>query len=118
MPRATNNVAAHRRHKKYLKRAKGNYGARRRLYRTARETVQKGLQYAYRDRRAKKRDFRRLWIVRINAAAREFGLSYSRFIDGLNKAEIEVDRKVLADLAVHDKDAFGALAEKAKASLD
>ena len=82
------------------------------------ETVEKGLQYAYRDRRNRKREFRSLWIVRINAAAREFGLSYSRFIDGLNKAEIEVDRKVLADLAVFDKSAFSALAEQARTSLE
>jgi len=110
-------VTARARHKKVLREAKGYYGARRKVFRVANQAVIKAGQYAYRDRRARKRDFRRLWIVRINAAAREFGLSYSRLMDGLNKAEIEVDRKVLADLAVHDKDAFGALAEKAKASL-
>jgi large subunit ribosomal protein L20 len=91
--------------------------ARRKVYRVAKQAVIKAGQYAYRDRRQRKRQFRSLWIVRINAAAREFGLSYSRFIDGLNRAEIEVDRKVLADLAVHDLAAFGVLAEKAKASL-
>ena len=100
-----------------LKEAKGYYGARRKVYRVAKQAVTKAAQYSYRDRRQRKRQFRRLWIVRINAAAREFGLSYSRFMDGLNKAEIEIDRKVLADLAVHDRAAFGALAEKAKASL-
>jgi len=101
-----------------LKQAKGYYGARRKVYRVAKQAVIKAGQYSYRDRRARKRQFRRLWIVRINAAAREFGLSYSRFMDGLNKADIEIDRKVLADLAVHDLPAFGALAEKAKASLN
>ena len=117
MPRVKRGVVAHRRHKKILKQAKGYYGARSRVFRVAKQAVTKAGQYSYRDRRQRKRQFRQLWIVRINAAAREFGLSYSRFIDGLNKAEIEVDRKVLADLAVHDKAAFGALAEKAKASL-
>ncbi len=117
MPRVKRGVVAHRRHKKVLKQAKGYYGARSRVFRVAKQAVTKAGQYSYRDRRQRKRQFRSLWIVRINAAAREFGLSYSRFIDGLNKAEIEIDRKVLADLAVHDKAAFGALAEKAKASL-
>jgi len=117
MSRVKRGVTARARHKKVLREAKGYYGARRKVFRVANQAVIKAGQYAYRDRRARKRDFRRLWIVRINAAAREFGLSYSRLMDGLNKAEIEVDRKVLADLAVHDKDAFGALAEKAKASL-
>jgi large subunit ribosomal protein L20 len=116
MPRATNNVAAHKRHKKYLKRAKGNYGARGRLYRTARETVQKGLQYAYRDRRAKKRVFRRLWIVRINAAVQEAGMRYNRFMEGLKKAGIELDRKTLADLAVRDEKAFADLVKIAQES--
>ena len=115
MPRATNNVAANRRHKKVLKAAKGNFGGRSKLYRTAKETVQKGKAYAYRDRRNRKRDFRRLWIVRINAAARIGGLSYSRFIDGLNKAGITLDRKVLADLAVRDAAAFQQLVETVKA---
>jgi large subunit ribosomal protein L20 len=117
MARVKRGVQARARHKKVLKEAKGYYGARRKVYRVAKQAVTKAGQYSYRDRRQRKRQFRQLWIVRINAAARECGLSYSRFIDGLNKAEIEVDRKVLADLAVHDKAAFGALAEKAKASL-
>lgn len=117
MTRVKRGVTAHARHKKVLDKAKGYYGARSRTYRTANQAVTKAGQYAYRDRRQRKRQFRRLWITRINAAAREFGLSYSRLIDGLKRAEIEVDRKVLADLAVHDKTAFGALAEKAKASL-
>jgi large subunit ribosomal protein L20 len=117
MSRVKRGVTARARHKKVLKEAKGYYGARRKVYRVAKQAVIKAGQYSYRDRRAKKREFRALWIVRINAAARSFGLSYSRFMDGLNKAEIEVDRKVLADLAVHDIAAFGALAEKAKASL-
>lgn len=114
MPRAKNNVAAHRRHKKVLRQAKGNYGGRSRLYRTARETVQKGLAYAYRDRRNKKRDFRRLWIIRINAAARLNGLSYSAFIDGLKKAGVSLNRKMLADIAVRDSKAFAELAETAR----
>jgi large subunit ribosomal protein L20 len=117
MARVKRGVVAKARHKKVLKQAKGYYGARRKVYRVAKQAVIKAGQYAYRDRRNRKRQFRRLWIVRINAAARQFGLSYSRFMDGLNKAGIEVDRKVLADLAVHDIAAFGALAEKAKANL-
>jgi len=117
MARVKRGVSAHARHKKVLKEAKGYYGARRKVYRVAKQAVIKAGQYSYRDRRQRKRQFRRLWIVRINAAARAFGLSYSRFMDGLNKAEVEVDRKVLADLAVHDLAAFGALAEKAKANL-
>jgi large subunit ribosomal protein L20 len=117
MARVKRGVTARARHKKVLDEAKGYYGARRKVYRVAKQAVIKAGQYAYRDRRQRKRQFRSLWIVRINAAAREFGLSYSRFMDGLNRAEIEVDRKVLADLAVHDLAAFGALAEKAKASL-
>jgi large subunit ribosomal protein L20 len=117
MARVKRGVTARARHKKVLDEAKGYYGARRKVYRVAKQAVIKAGQYAYRDRRQRKRQFRSLWIVRINAAAREFGLSYSRFMDGLNRAEIEVDRKVLADLAVHDLAAFGVLAEKAKASL-
>ncbi len=117
MARVKRSVVARARHKKVLKQAKGYYGARRKVFRVAKQAVIKAEQYAYRDRRARKRQFRRLWIVRINAAARQFDLSYSRLIDGLNKANIEVDRKVLADLAVHDIAAFGVLAEKAKASL-
>jgi large subunit ribosomal protein L20 len=114
MPRATNNPAAKRRHKKVLKAAKGNYGGRSKLYRTAIETVHKGLAYAYRDRRAKKRDFRKLWIIRINAAVRLYGLSYSRFVDGLNKAGIKLDRKVLADMAARDSQSFKKIVETVK----
>ncbi len=114
MPRVKRGVTARARHKKVLKQAKGYYGARSRVYRVAKQAVIKAGQYAYRDRRQRKRQFRALWIVRINAAAREFGLSYSRFIDGLKKASVEVDRKVLADLAVRDKEAFGELAKIAK----
>ncbi|HKX56300.1 MAG TPA: 50S ribosomal protein L20 [Xanthomonadales bacterium] len=117
MARVKRGVQAHARHKKVLDEAKGYYGMRRKIYRVAKQAVIKAGQYAYRDRRQRKRQFRSLWIVRINAAARQYGLSYSRLIDGLNKAEVEVDRKVLADLAVHDLAAFGVLAEKAKASL-
>jgi large subunit ribosomal protein L20 len=101
-----------------MDKAKGYYGARRKVYRVAKQAVIKAGQYAYRDRRQRKRQFRALWIARINAAARENGLSYSRFIAGLNKANIDVDRKVLSDLAVFDKAAFSALAEKAKGSLE
>lgn len=117
MARVKRGVQARARHKKVLKAAKGYYGARSRVFRVAKQAVIKAAQYAYRDRRQKKRQFRALWIARINAAAREFGLSYSRFINGLKKASIVVDRRVLADLAVFDKAAFGALADKAKASL-
>ena len=117
MARVKRGVVAKARHKKVLKQAKGYYGARRKVFRVAKQAVIKAGQYSYRDRRTRKRQFRRLWIVRINAAARLHDLSYSRFMDGLNKADIEIDRKVLADLAVHDIAAFGVLAEKAKASL-
>ncbi len=117
MARVKRGVTAHARHKKVLDKAKGYYGARSRNFKTANQAVIKAGQYAYRDRRQRKRQFRRLWIARINAAAREFGLSYSRMINGLKAAEVEVDRKVLADLAVRDKAAFGALADKAKANL-
>jgi large subunit ribosomal protein L20 len=117
MARVKRGVQAHAKHKKVLKAAKGYYGARSKVYRIAKQAVIKAGQYAYRDRRAKKRDFRALWIVRINAGARLCGLSYSRLMDGLNMAGVEVDRKMLADLAVHDMVAFGALAEKAKAAL-
>ncbi|NLI15045.1 MAG: 50S ribosomal protein L20 [candidate division Zixibacteria bacterium] len=116
MPRATNNVAAKARHKKYLKAAKGNYGGRRKLYRTARETVNKGMAYAYRDRRNKKREFRRLWIIRINAAARLYGLTYSRLMDGLKKLNVNLDRKILADIAARDSETFKQIAEAVKAS--
>lgn len=118
MPRVKRGVQAHARHKKVMDKAKGYYGARRKVYRVAKQAVIKAGQYAYRDRRQRKRQFRALWIARINAAARENGLSYSRFIAGLNKAEIAIDRKVLSDLAVFDKAAFSALAEKAKAGLE
>lgn len=117
MARVKRGVQARARHRKVLGEAKGYYGARRKVFRVAKQAVIKAGQYSYRDRRQRKRQFRSLWIVRINAAAREFGLSYSRFIDGLNRAQVEIDRKVLADLAVNDRAAFGALAEKAKASL-
>ena len=117
MARVKRSVVARARHKKVLKQAKGYYGARSKVYRVAKQAVIKAGQYSYRDRRNRKRMFRRLWIIRINAAARQFGMSYSRFMDGLNKADIEVDRKVLADLAVHDIAAFGVLTEKSKASL-
>tara|TARA_R110000868_G_scaffold84822_6_gene238996 strand:- start:70769 stop:71125 length:357 start_codon:yes stop_codon:yes gene_type:complete len=117
MARVKRGVQARRRHKKILKQAKGYYGARSRVFRVAKQAVIKAGQYAYRDRRQKKRQFRQLWIIRINAAARECGLSYSRFMNGLKIAKIEVDRKVLADLAMHDKAAFGKIAEQAKASL-
>ena len=117
MPRVKRGVTAKARHKKILKQAKGYYGARSRVYRVAKQAVIKAGQYAYRDRRQKKRQFRALWITRINAQARECGLSYSRLIDGLKKANIELDRKVLADIAVRDKDAFAAIAEQAKTAL-
>src|ERR1700743_1671638 len=117
MPRGKRGVTAKARHKKILKQAKGYSGARSRTYRVAKQAVIKAGQYAYRDRRQKKRQFRALWITRINAQARECGLSYSRMIDGLKKAEIELDRKILADMAVFDKGAFAAIAEKAKAAL-
>ncbi len=117
MARVKRGVTAGRRHKKVLGKAKGYYNARRKVYRTAKQAVIKAGQYAYRDRRQKKREFRALWIARINAGARVHGLSYSRMINGLLKAGVEVDRKVLADLAVHDAAAFGAIAAQAKAAL-
>jgi large subunit ribosomal protein L20 len=117
MARVKRGVIAGRRHKKVLAKAKGYYNARRKVFRAAKQAVIKAGQYAYRDRRAKKREFRALWITRINAAARDHGLSYSRLINGLLKAGIEIDRKVLADLAVHDAGAFGAICEQAKAQL-
>ena len=117
MPRVKRGVTARARHKKVMKAAKGYYGARSRVYRVAVQAVTKAGQYAYRDRRQKKRQFRQLWIARINAAARQNGLSYSRLINGLKKATIEIDRKILSDIAVHDKLAFTALVEKAKAAL-
>jgi large subunit ribosomal protein L20 len=115
MPRAKGGVKTRRRHKKVLKKAKGYVGGRRRLYRTARETVLRAGAFAYRDRRAKKREFRSLWIIRINAAARALGLSYGRFINGLKRAGITLDRKILAELAVADPAAFAKLAETARA---
>ena len=117
MPRVKRGVTAHRRHKKILKQAKGYYGARSRVFRVAKQAVIKAGQYAYRDRRQKKRQFRALWITRINAASRANGLSYSRLIAGLKKAEIGLDRRVLADLAVHDNDTFASIVEQAKAAL-
>lgn len=117
MPRVKRGVTAKARHKKVLARARGYYGARRKVFRVANQAVMRAAQYAYRDRRQRKRDFRVLWIIRINAAARDCGLSYSRFMNGLKKASIEIDRKVLADLAVHDKEAFTALADKARQGL-
>lgn len=117
MPRVKRGVTARARHKKVLKQAKGYYGARSRVYRVAKQAVIKAGQYAYRDRKQRKRQFRALWIVRINAAARECGLSYSRFMNGLSKAEIQIDRKILADLAVHNKEAFTELAKQAQAQL-
>ena len=116
MPRVKRGVTAKARHKKVLKKAKGYYGARSRVFRVAKQAVIKAGQYAYRDRRQRKRQFRALWITRINAASRANGLSYSRFIAGLKKSGIEIDRKVLADLAVHEKAAFAAIVDKAKAA--
>jgi large subunit ribosomal protein L20 len=117
MPRVKRGVTAKARHKKVLKAAKGYYGARSRVFRVAKQAVIKASQYAYRDRKQRKRQFRALWIIRINAAARECGLSYSKLMNGLKKAGIEIDRKVLADLAIKDKAAFAAIAEKAKTAL-
>lgn len=117
MPRAKRSVASRARRKKVLKQAKGYYGARSRSFKAAKQAVIRAGQYAYRDRRQRKRQFRSLWILRINAAARQHGLSYSRFINGLKRAQIDMDRRVLADLAMHEQEAFGALAEKAKAAL-
>lgn len=117
MPRVKRGVTARARHNKVLKAAKGYYGARSRVYRVAKQAVIKAGQYAYRDRRQRKRQFRRLWIIRINAAARMNGLSYSRFMNGLKRAEILLDRKILADMAVYDPNGFKALAEKSQAAL-
>ncbi len=117
MSRVKRGVTSHARHKKVLKRAKGYYGRRKNTIRVAMQAVEKAGQYAYRDRKVRKRQFRSLWIQRINAASREHGLTYGRFIDGLNKAGIEVDRKVLSDLAIHQPDAFKALVERAQAAL-
>ncbi len=117
MPRSRPKVAAHRRHKKVLKFTKGQYGTKSKLFRRANEAMLKSLFYAFRDRRNRKRDFRALWITRINAAARQSGLSYSRFVHGLKLANVQVDRKVLADLAVREPQAFAQLADLAKAQL-
>jgi large subunit ribosomal protein L20 len=117
MARVKRGVTARAKHKKMLKQAKGHFGRRKNTIRTARQSVEKAGQYAYRDRRNKKRSFRALWIQRINAAARELGLTYGRFIDGLTKAGIEIDRKVLADLAVKDAESFKVLVERAKAAV-
>lgn len=117
MARVKRGVIARKRHNKVLKQAKGYYGARKNIFRVAKQAVIKAGQYAYRDRRQRKRQFRRLWIARINAAARLNGMTYSRFISGLNKAGIEVDRKVLSDIAIHDAEAFSAIVEKAKTAL-
>jgi large subunit ribosomal protein L20 len=118
MARVKRGVIAKARHRKVLDKAKGYYGARSKVYRVAKQAVIKAGQYAYRDRRQRKRQFRNLWVIRINAAARIHGLSYSRFIAGLKKAAIEVDRRVLADLAMHEPAAFAALAEQARQALD
>ena len=117
MSRVKRGVTTHARHRKVIKKAKGYYGRRKNTFRVARQAVEKAGQYAYRDRRQKKRNFRSLWIQRINAAVRAHGLTYGRFINGLDKAGVEVDRKVLADLAVREPDAFKVLVEKAQAAL-
>ena len=117
MARVKRGVTTHARHQKVIKAAKGYYGARKNLFTVATQAVEKASQYAYRDRKVRKRMFRGLWIQRINAAAREHGISYSRLINGLKKQNIDIDRRVLADLAIHEKEAFAALAEKAKSAL-
>ena len=117
MARVKRGVTAHAKHKKVLKKAKGFYGRRKNTIRTAKQAVEKSMQYAYRDRKARKRNFRALWIQRINAAAREHGLTYGRLIDGLNKAGIEIDRKVLSDMAIHEPQAFAAVVAQAKTAL-
>lgn len=117
MARVKRGVTAHAKHKKVFKAAKGFYGRRKNTIRTAKAAVDKSMQYAYRDRKNKKRTFRALWIQRLNAAVRECGLTYSRFIDGLGKAGVEIDRKVLSELAIHEPEAFKAFVEKAKAAL-
>ena len=117
MSRVTNAPASRRRRRRIIKRAKGYWGARKNLFWTAREAVERAGKYAYRDRRQRKRDFRKLWIARINAAARQNGISYSRFMDGLKKADVDVNRKVLAEIAVSDSVAFARLADVAKSQL-
>jgi large subunit ribosomal protein L20 len=118
MPRVKSNVARLKRKKQVMEAAKGAYGGRSKLWKAAKETVERGWRYAYRDRKNKKRDFRRLWIVRINAAAHQHDMSYSVFIDGLKKAGIEIDRKILADIAVRDPQAFGVIAAQVRTALD
>jgi len=118
MARVKRGVPAHAKHKKVLKKAKGFYGRRKNTIRTAKAAVDKSMQYAYRDRKVRKRNFRALWIQRINAAVREQGLTYGRFIDGLTKSGIEVDRKVLSDMAIHDAEAFGVLIAASKKALE
>ena len=118
MARVKRGVTAHAKHKKVLKKAKGYYGARRKQLKIAKQAVEKAQQYAYRDRKARKRSFRSLWTQRLNAAAREHGLTYSRLMDGLNKAGVEVDRKVLSDIAIHEPAAFEALVGQAKKALE
>jgi large subunit ribosomal protein L20 len=118
MARVKRGVTAHAKHKKVLKAAKGFYGRRKNTIRIAKQAVEKSMQYAYRDRKRRKRTFRSLWIQRINAATREHGMTYGRFIDGLNKAGVELDRKVLADIAVRDSAAFGALVQQAKQAVE
>jgi len=117
MPRVKSNVARHKRKKQVMKAARGAYGGRSKLWKAAKETVERGWVYAYRDRKNKKREFRRLWIIRINAAAHQNGLTYNAFMNGLKKAEIEVDRKILSDIAIKDPAAFTSLAEQAKKAL-
>src|SRR3569832_2107372 len=118
MPRAVSNVPRLKRKKQIMKAARGGFGARSKLWKAAKENVERGWKYAYRDRKNKKRDFRKLWITRINAAARQNDMSYSVFMNGLGKAGIEIDRKILADIAVRDPQAFGALADKVRAALN
>ena len=118
MPRVRSNVARLKRKKQVMKAARGAFGARSKLWKAAKENVERGWKYAYRDRKNKKRDFRRLWVIRINAAARQNGLSYNQFVSGCRNAGIELDRKILADLAVSDPAAFAAIAEQAKAALE
>ena len=118
MARVKRGVTSHAKHKKVLKAAKGFYGRRKNTIRIAKQAVEKSMQYAYRDRKVRKRNFRALWVQRINAGVREHGLTYGRFIDGLNKAGIEIDRKVLSDMAIHEPQAFAALVAKAKVALE
>ena len=118
MARVKRGVTAHAKHKKVLKAAKGFYGRRKNTIRVAKQAVEKSLQYAYRDRKVRKRNFRALWVQRINAAVREHGLTYGRFIDGLNKAGIEIDRKVLSDMAIHEPQAFAAIVAQSKTALE